>query len=161
MGCDWGRREDFTALAVIDATTQRVVALDRFTLVEWALQRERLVTLARQWRVAHILAEANAMGEPNIEALQREGLPIEAFWTTARNKPHIVESLNLAIERGELALLPDETLLGELEAYTFTQMPSGTYRYHAPPGLHDDTVIALALAWRAASVPRLVLGMVD
>jgi hypothetical protein len=27
------------------------------------------------------------------------------------------------------------------------RLPSGTYRYSAPPGLHDDTVIALALAW--------------
>lgn len=161
MGCDWGRREDFTALAVVDATARRMVALERFTLVEWALQRERLVGLARRWRVESILAEANAMGEPNIEALQREGLPTEGFWTTGQSKPYIIESLNLAIERGDLALLPDESLLGELEAYTFEQMPSGQYRYHAPPGLHDDTVIALALAWRAASFPRLTLGMVD
>jgi len=161
MGCDWGRRDDFTALAVIDAAAQQMVALDRFTLVEWGLQRERLVALAQRWGVAHILAEANAMGEPNIEALRHEGLPIEAFWTTAQTKPYIIESLGLAIERGELALLPDETLLGELEAYTYTMMPSGQARYHAPPGLHDDTVMALALAWRAASTPRLALGMAD
>ena len=161
MGCDWGRRDDFTALAVIDAEAGQMVALDRFTLVEWALQRERLVGLAGRWNVARILAEANAMGEPNIEALQHEGLPIEAFWTTAQTKQYLVESLGLAIERGELAILPDETLLGELEAYTYTMLPSGRMRYHAPSGLHDDTVMALALAWRAAGTSRPALGMAD
>lgn len=161
MGCDWGRRDDFTALAVLDVTTRHLVALDRFTLIEWALQRERLVALARRWGVEQILAEANAMGEPNIEALRREGLPIAGFWVTAKSKQPLIESLSLAVETGELALLPDEVLLGELEAYTYTMLPSGRVRYHAPSGLHDDTVIALALAWRAASAPRLTLGMVD
>ena len=161
MGVDWGRRDDFTALAVIDATTRQMVALDRFTSVEWATQRGRLAALARRWGVEDILAEANAMGEPNIEALRREGLPIQGFTTTAVSKPPLIESLALAIETEELALLPDETLLGELEAYTYQTLPSGRPRYGAPPGLHDDTVIALALAWKLAAAPRLTLAIVE
>jgi len=30
------------------------------------------------------------------------------------------------------------------------RLPSGRYRYSAPPGGHDDTVIALALAFYAS-----------
>lgn len=67
--------------------------------------------------------------------------------TTARSKSPLIESLALAIERGELALLPDEVLLNELAAYTLERLPGGGYRYSAPPGMHDDTVIATALAW--------------
>ena len=57
-------------------------------------------------------------------------------------------------------MLPDDVLIGELSAYTFrVQRYTGRYLYGAPPGLHDDTVIALALAWNLCSIPRLTLGI--
>jgi len=40
-------------------------------------------------------------------------------------------------------------LIGELQAYQAERLPSGMLRYSAPEGLHDDTVMALALAWQA------------
>lgn len=69
---------------------------------------------------------------------------------TAASKGPLIEALALAIERRDLALLPDDTLLGELAAYGMERLSGGGFRYSAPPGLHDDTVIALALAWHAA-----------
>jgi hypothetical protein len=157
MGCDWGRALDFSCFVVIDASERAMVAMDRFNRVEWALQRGRLTALARRWRVETILAESNAMGEPNVEALRREGLPVRGFMMTATSKPPLIDSLTLAIESGELALLPDPVLIGELEAYTY-EMRSGKPRYSAPAGLHDDTVIALALAWQAAQSRRVLIG---
>ena len=38
----------------------------------------------------------------------------------------------------------------EMQSYTMERMPSGRFRYNAPDGIHDDTVIALALAWHGA-----------
>jgi hypothetical protein len=67
--------------------------------------------------------------------------------TTVRSKAPLVEALSLAIERGDMALLPDEVLLNELASYTLERLPGGGYRYSAPAGLHDDTVIATALSW--------------
>lgn len=60
--------------------------------------------------------------------------------TTARSKPPLIESLVLAFERGDIKILNDEILIGELEAYersvsTYT----GHSRYNDPSGLHDDT----------------------
>ncbi len=147
MGADWGREDDFTALAVLDATTHQQVALDRFREIGWSLQRGRLAALAAHWRVEAIHAEANSIGGPNIEALQAEGLPVEPFSTTAQSKGPLIESLALAFERAEIAILPDPVQTGELLAYTMDRLPSGRYQYSAPAGLHDDTVIALALAW--------------
>ena len=146
-GVDWGREHDFTAIAIIDATARRMVALDRFNQIGWALQRGRLRALARAWQPQVIWAEANSIGAPNIEALQADGLPMRSFMTTASSKPPLIESLALAIERGQLSLLDDAGLLGELAAYSMSRGPSGAYRYGAPAGGHDDTVIALALAW--------------
>ena len=82
-----------------------------------------------------------------IEDLQREGLPIRPFMTTSKSKAPLIEGLALAIERGDLAILPDEVLLNELLSYQLERLPGGGYRYNAPAGLHDDTVIATALAW--------------
>ncbi|MBZ0276188.1 MAG: terminase family protein [Anaerolineae bacterium] len=156
-GVDWGREGDYTVIAIMETTTRQLVALDRFNQVGWALQRGRLVELCDRWKPDVIYAEANSIGSPNIEALQAEGLPVESFTTTAASKPPLIESLALAIERREIALLPDETLLGELSAYRAQRMPGGGFRYSAPPGGHDDTVIALALAYHALRQPRVSL----
>lgn len=149
-GVDWGRANDATVIAVLDADRGELVALDRFTQMNWSLQRGRLQALCERWQPEVIWAESNSIGAVNIEALQAAGLPVRPFATTAKSKPPLIEALALAIERREIALLPDETLLNELTAYTLHRLPGGTYRYSAPPGQHDDTVIALALAWYGA-----------
>lgn len=147
MGVDWGKDHDYTALVVIDSDTRQMVAIDRFNKIDYHLQRQRLSILAQKWHPAVIWAEANSIGAPIIEQLQRDGLPVRPFMTTSRSKAPLIEGLALAIEQGQLALLPDETLLAELAAYQLERLPAGSYRYSAPAGMHDDTVIATALAW--------------
>ena len=124
-----------------------MVALDRFNKVDWLLQRDRLAAIARKWRPQVIWAEANSIGEPNIDALVRDGLPIRPFYTSAKSKAPLIESLALAIEQNEITLLDHPVLLAELADYALERLPSGAYRYGAPPTGHDDTVIATALAW--------------
>ena len=53
-------------------------------------------------------------------------------------------------------------LLGELQAYEMETLPSGLTRYSAPDGMHDDTVMALAMAWsgvREYSQPLLAFAV--
>ena len=95
------------------------------------------------------------MGEPLVESLQRQGMPVRPFITTNATKAAAVEALQLAFERGDIRILPDQILIGELQAYEMDRTPSGMVRYNAPEGLHDDTVIALALGWQAAVGPQL------
>ena len=149
-GIDWGRSNDYTAIAVIDAANGKMVALDRFNNASWNLQRLRLANLVKHWRTQIVWAEANSIGEPNIEALNQAGLPVRPFYTSAKSKAPLIESLALAIERNEITLLNDPILLAELSDYSLDRLPSGGYRYGAPPGSHDDTVIATALAWYGA-----------
>lgn len=147
-GIDWGRVDDFTAFAVFDVEARRLVALDRFRQVSWAQQRDRLKTLVARWRPDVIWAEANSIGSVNIEALQQCGLPVRPFQTTSRSKGPLIEGLALAMERGDISLLDDPVLKGELViSYTLERLPSGLYRYGAASGAHDDTVIAVALGW--------------
>ncbi|MBC7815099.1 MAG: hypothetical protein H7175_28335 [Burkholderiales bacterium] len=146
-GLDWGKENDSTVIVIIDAETRQMVDMDRFNQIGWELQRGHVATMCAKWQPSMVWAEANSIGAPNIEALQAEGLPVQAFTTTARSKQSIIEGLALAIERGEIGLLADDVLLGELAAYTLRRLPGGGYQYGAPSGLHDDCVIALALAW--------------
>ncbi len=152
FGVDWARIDDYSCVAVLDATTRQLVALDRFNGIGWALQRGRIAVLAERWKPVTIWAEANSIGSPNIEALQADGLPIYPFTTTAASKDDLINSLALALERDRepLTIIPDPVLLHELQSYTLERLPSGRFRYGAPPGGHDDTVISLALAWHAA-----------
>ena len=154
IGADWGRSNDFTALTVLDVTTKELVYLDRFNQIDYAVQVDRLSALCDRFKPAAIVAESNAMGMPLIETLQRRNLPVIAFNTTNASKQAIVDGLALAFEQGSLRILNDPTLIGELQAYEMERLPSGLFRYGAPTGLHDDTVMSLALAWYGASNTR-------
>ncbi len=150
MGVDWGQANDYTCIGIMDRQTRRLVDMDRFNGMAWALQRGRLRAMADRWRPGVILAESNSIGGPNIEALIEEGLSVQGFEMTAGSKPQVIESLALAFEREEIGILDDPVLIAELGAYQ--RSPSrltGRSQYSAPQGLHDDTVIMLALCWYA------------
>jgi hypothetical protein len=155
MGVDFARYNDFTVISVIDATKRVQVALERFNDLNWMRQRERIKEAVKRWRPTVVLAEANSIGGPNIEALQMDGIRVEPFVTTASSKGPLIDGLAIAIERraaghGDgVALLDDPVQIGELEAYQIERLGSGGYRYSAPEGQHDDTVIATALAVEA------------
>ena len=151
LGVDWGKHNDFTVLSVVCADCGQELALDRFNQIDYTVQRQRLWALSEKWQPAQILAEANAMGEPIIDQLQSEGFPVIGFTTTASSKPQLIENLALAFEREECQWLPASVGIAELEAYERkVSATTGRSSYSAPSGLHDDTVIARALAWRAA-----------
>ena len=164
FGVDWGRSNDYTVVSVIDATLQEQRLIDRYSQVEWEFQSERLHRLAEIYKPVTIVAEANAMGGPMIERLQRgyarlvgaprQPLPVYAWTATNASKASAIQALSLAIEQGSLTLLDDRVQTGELLAFEAKQSVTGMLRYSAPAGMHDDTVIALALAHLGAQHER-------
>lgn len=149
LGVDWGRTNDYTCVTVINVTERRVEHIDRFTGIGYHLQTQRLRQIASTYRASTIYAETNSMGGPLVEELQRAGLPVVPFAMTGESKAPLIEELALAIEQGQIRLLDDAVAIGELQAYELERLPSGRYRYSAPAGQHDDTVVSLALAWKA------------
>jgi len=148
FGVDWGRSHDYTVISVIDTSVEpvRQVCMDRFTEIGWDLQRDRLISLYETYLPSLIYAEANSIGQPQIEALQRIGLPVKPFHMTSASKGPLIEGLSLLIEKDALVLLDSAILRGELLAYKLERTPSGAFRYSAPPGMHDDTVVATAIS---------------
>ncbi len=162
MGVDWGKSNDFTVVSVFDRHNKKQVDIDRFNKVDWALQRGRLVTMYEKWKPGVIWAEMNSIGSPNVEALQREGLPVMGFETTAVSKSPLIEAFALAIERKDVGLLNDRVQIAELQAYQMERRTDGKFKYNAPDGGHDDTVIASALGWYGIiNTPRLLIDGYD
>ena len=147
FGVDWAKHRDWTAIMVIDATDKALVYMDRFNQIDYVTQVGRLQALYEKFNPGQIIAERNSMGEPLVEQLQRMNLPVQPFTTTNASKAQAIDALALAFERQELSILADPVLIGELQAFEAKRLPSGMLRYAAPEGMHDDTVIALALAW--------------
>jgi hypothetical protein len=161
MGVDWGRSGDFTVFSIFDATLMQQVALDRMTEISYDLQVGRLYRWVDLYHPRLIVAEANSMGGPLVERLQRgyqplvgkpqPALPVYGWTATNATKGAAVESLALAIENGAITLLDDPVQAGELKAFESSRTQTGMVRYSAPDGLHDDTVTGLYLAHLGAA----------
>jgi hypothetical protein len=151
IGVDWGRYEDATVFVALDPQTRCVVEVERLVDADFATQRRALLAFWQRNGGGAVIAEANSIGAPNIEELQRAGLPVQAFTTTVASKPLLIDTLALALEQRTIVLPALDWLIDELEMYSVDISASGRARYSAPEGCHDDGVIALSLAaWGAA-----------
>ena len=150
IGADWGKSNDFSVFAVLDATAKSLTYLDRSNQLAYTVQAERIAHLAKRYH-ASVVAETNSMGMAVIDMLRRLGIRVFNWTATNASKVAMIEHLELGIEQGQLRLLRNPVLIGELQAYQAERLPSGAIRYAAPEGMHDDCVIALGLAWLGAS----------
>jgi phage terminase large subunit-like protein len=152
FGIDLGRHNDYTVIIAIDRNTRNVLAMDRFTDTAWEIQRNRILALVQRFKPGLIVMEEN-FNDSFVEALMQSGLPVKPFRTTNASKAQVVNNLAMAFEQSDIAIPNDAVLLGELQAFTVERLPAGALRYAAPAGMHDDMVIALALAWHGINNP--------
>ena len=124
MGVDWGKHQDYTVFSIGCATCNHELELYRSNKIQYITQRQMLEMYAGKWGVNDILAESNAMGDPIIEELQRQGLPVRPFQTTASSKPPLIENLKLSLERAEFQFLDIPIATAEMEAYEMKVSPT-------------------------------------
>ena len=156
IGVDWGKLADFSVFSVLDTTSMQQVWIDRSNQLDYVFQLDRLKLLCSRYLPRVVSVERNSVGEPLIELLRRAGLPVEAWTASNVSKQDAIEALSLAIEKGELKLLDDPIQMAELLAYDAIRLPGGMLRYSAPTGQHDDTVMALAIAYTQVKTSWLV-----
>lgn len=148
FGVDLAKHEDFTVIVGVDRFGC-VTSFERFREISWPLQKERIKSAARGG--VPVLLDSTGVGDPILDDLRAAGLNVEGYKFTNASKQHLVESLVMAFAERRVGVPDEPVLLNELEAYEYSATPSGLTRYSAPDGAHDDCVIALALAYRAAS----------
>lgn len=142
---------DYTVISLFDVQSRRQVFLDRFNRVDYPVLIDRLDAIWRKWKLQYLRIEDNGIGRPVLDILQGRGVPVQRFTTTGASKQQIIQGLQSAFEHNEIVILPNPVQIGELLSFEAKRTPSGNFTYSAPEGMHDDTVMALAMAWDALS----------
>jgi len=148
-GVDVAASVDFTVLSVMDAGSKEMVFMDRFNRVDYNVLIDRLDAAYKRWNMTAMKIEANSIGQPVIDNLVSRGIHVIPFTTTAATKQVIIQNLQAAFENGQIAILNDPVLVGELLSFEAKRNASGSFSYSAPEGLHDDCVLSLSIAWDA------------
>jgi hypothetical protein len=145
-GIDLARTTDYTVIVVLEACTRHVVAFERMTGLSWSAQIARVCRVVRDYN-AIACVDKTGLGDPVFEQLMNSGNVYHPITFTAETKRKLVEHLVMAFDQQSISF-PEElqVMEDELEAYEATKGGSGTTRYSAPSGEHDDCVMALALA---------------
>ncbi len=93
--------------------------------------------------------DSTGAGEPVYEFLLRAGVCARAYPFTQRSKAALVDSLAILFEKKRI-VLPEPRVwpeaIDELEAFEYAITDAGNVKTGAPAGIHDDIVMALALA---------------
>ena len=164
MGIDWGRKWDYTVVAILDAHTMplRLVHLSRWQGTSWQAQAAVIAALIVRYRPRRVLADGSSIGDPIAEMLTaevgrqtpggRSRATVERFVFGAESKQALVDRLNVGLSARALALPPFPTLVRELRGFEYAP-GEGRLKTGARAGGHDDCVIALALAYFAAPDP--------
>lgn len=153
IGVDLARIEDFTVITVVDRNG-RQVEFERFNQISWERQIAAIRRFMERYPDATVILDSTGVGDPIYEQLRISGR-VEGFKFTSASKEALIDNLAMLIEQSAVSLLDIPEQTNELLAYQYELTPSRNVRMNAPAGMHDDTVIALALAvWPLRPVRR-------
>jgi hypothetical protein len=155
-GLDLAKVEDYTVLVILDHE-RRVVFVDRFHRLDWAIQVNRIAAATSRYNRAAAYVDTTGVGEPIYETLRRAGVSARPYPLTVKSKDALINNLAMLLEQQRL-VLPRPDLwpegIDELESFEYSVTDSGNVKTGAPFGVHDDCVIGLALAAWHFSRPK-------
>jgi len=149
IGVDLGRYEDYTVITVMDRMTNHLVYFDRFKGIDWELQKKRIVAVNKQYGnpVTFIDSTAVTVGDAYVRELSDSHVNVRGYKMSSNiKKRQLVEKLSVMIDQRQITYPDIDALMSELKSFGYELTSSGNVRYQAPEGMHDDAVIALALA---------------
>jgi len=148
LGVDLARTEDYTVLCTMCRETKHVVDFQRFNMIDWPLQKEKIIATALKYN-SQVCIDASGVGDPIVQDLKQAGVCIPESGIikfTHETKKQLIDRLIVAIEQRLITFPKIDFLLDELSAFGYEITQAGNVRYTAPEGYHDDCVIALSLA---------------
>jgi hypothetical protein len=147
-GIDLGRANDYTVATFID-NTGNTVDIYRANGKSWSDMTNELSAIINKYN-AVTMVEVNSIGDVIYEQLKNKVKTIYPFVTSNKSKQEIIEGLILDFNEGNIKIPSRELfqpLYDELGYFTYQYNPkTRNVSYGHPSGLHDDTVISLALA---------------
>jgi len=139
FGIDLAKSVDFTVIIGLDGDNQ-VCFFDRFQL-PWEETLGRIIPVIGS---VSAFVDSTGVGDPIVERLQRSLSNVQGYNFSSPSKQKLMEGLALGIQSQSIGY-PDGTIVAELDTFSYEYTRTGV-KYSAPPGLHDDCVMALALA---------------
>jgi len=161
LGVDLARKKDFTSATVI-SEDGHVVAMERFSQMDWSLQVQRVALLYRTFCCGKAVCDSTGLGDPVCEQLEDLGLDVERYTFTVPSRKALLEELILSCDNTEITVPASEKFkIYRAELESFEYVLDGVTAKYAAPG-HDDCVMSLALAVHGFRAARgWVLGLLD
>jgi hypothetical protein len=150
-GVDVAASVDYTVISVFDVAARSLVFMDRFNRVDYGALEDRLQAVYNRFHLQTMTVESNSIGQPVIDNLYSRGMSVIPFTTSNATKQDIITRLQAAFEHGEIKIINDQVLIGELLSFESKRNASGSFSYSAPEGMHDDCVMSLAIGWNAVT----------
>ena len=149
-GWDLAKSVDWTVGIALDSE-RRVCRFHRFQL-PWGETKERM---RQETQLLPALVDATGVGDVVVEELQRDGMSrFEGFKFSAPSKQELMFGLRSSVQQAAVKF-PDGPIRLEMEAFEYENTSWGV-RYGVQEGVHDDCVVALALADRHYQQKRIV-----
>ncbi len=160
-GLDWGLTVDYTAMSVGCMECKQELMLLRLKGGSYPLQIDEIGRQLTRFTSAgmelEILAEENAMGRANIEAMRELGWQVTPFQMSNVLKAELVTALKLVLEQGTWKWVRDVVGWSELEAFEGRTTRGGNVIYGTHYPGHDDTVIGRMLMLKQSQTGRMIL----
>ena len=148
---DWGKNNDYTVLTVLNNINE-VVEIYRINTMDYTEQVKLIASKLKKYNPIVTLSEENNIGTVVNELLKKEYKKITSITLNNTLKKEIIEGLCVAFENCKIGLPNNDLLMRELQSFSAKYNHStGTIKYSAPNGLHDDMVISLAYAYYCAN----------
>jgi hypothetical protein len=139
-GWDFGRAQDYT-FGVALGRKYQVTRFDRWQLVPWHVTYQKVT---EQTGGVPAWGDSTGIGDVIVESLQTMACPMQGYVFSRPSKQLLMQRLASVIQSRRLRI-PPGVIISELETFGYEYTASGV-RYTAPEGMHDDGVMALALA---------------
>lgn len=159
---DLGKLQDYSVITGVDRHDWSECFLDRFNMVDWSLQKERIQDAVKGYakretkNEVELYVESNGVGEPIFDDLWRWArqpeihnlydFRIVPFQTSSASKAMLVSNLSMLFDQALIRIINNPDAMRELGAFTYKKTPL-SYAYSAPPGEHDDIVMSKMMAF--------------
>jgi hypothetical protein len=155
-GWDFARAQDWTVGVALDEDGA-VCKFERWQMKPWGETVRLVSTITGPTIIA--FGDSTGIGDVIVEQIQAQRVRMAGVHFSRPEKQQLMERLTSSIQRNAIRF-PDGPIKQELDTFQYEYGAYGV-RFEAPEGLHDDCVMALALAVKGLPVKREAKAMID
>lgn len=146
VSADLAKSSDFTVITVMCMDTGDIVYYKRVNKTDYREIIKMIEFTCKSYNNAPLIFDATGVGNAVADMLRNVDVAANPFTFTNESKGELITKLALAIEYAQISIPNIETIVGELSAFTYSLTKTQKISYSAPPGMHDDCVMSIAMA---------------